>query len=124
MPEDMIPALALEAAREAAGRVRALEARAGEALHDRADTATHRALMAQKCEILAELPETVEPLLGESPGPAAEEFLAGLADFARRAGQALDLGSIFYMTALLYPEDYVDGDKNDLERFPEDFRAA
>lgn len=124
MGEDMIPGQAMRAALQAAARVRELEARAGEALHGRADTAAHRALMVQKCETLAELPETVEPLLGESPGPAAEEFLAGLADFSRRAGQALDLGSIFYMTALLYPEDYAEGDKNDLERFLEAFRAV
>ncbi len=124
MSGDVIPAPALEAASQAARRVRELEVLAGEALHGRGDTAGHRALMVQKCEVLADLPETVEPLLGRSPDPAAEEFLSGLADIARRAGQALDLGSIFYMTALLYPEDYAEGDPNDLERFVDGFRAV
>jgi len=66
----------------------------------------------------------VEQLAAEAEPPEAEEFLAGLADFARRAGQAMDLGSIFYMTALLYPEDYVAGEKNDLERFLDAFDPA
>ncbi|NMC48319.1 MAG: hypothetical protein GYA47_02645 [Desulfovibrio sp.] len=124
MSDDRIPAPALDAARQAARRVRELEARADEALHGKGDAAGHRALMIEKCETLADLPETVEPLLGKTPGPAAEEFLSGLADISRRAGQALDLGSIFYMTALLYPEDYAEGDQNDLERFLDGFRAA
>ena len=37
--------------------------------------------------------------------------------FSFSAGKALDLGSVFYMKALLYPEDYADGDNNDLENF-------
>ena len=45
-------------------------------------------------------------------------------DFARRAGMALSLESIFFMGALLYPEDYQDGDRNDLERFLDRFEAA
>lgn len=124
MSDDRIPGPAFDAARQAAERVRELEARAGEALHAKGDAAGHRELMIEKCQTLADLPEIVEPLLGKSPGPAAEEFLAGLAEFARRAGQALDLGSIFYMSALLYPEEYAQGDPNDLERFVDGFRAA
>ncbi len=124
MSDDRIPGPALDAARQAAKRVRELEARAGEALHGKGDAAGHRELMLEKCETLAGLPEIVEPLLGKSPGPAAEEFLSGLADIARRAGQAMDLGSIFFMTALLYPEEYAEGEPNDLERFVDGFRAA
>ena len=37
--------------------------------------------------------------------------------FSFSAGKALDLNSVFYMSALLYPEDYADGDTNDLENF-------
>ena len=122
MTEARIPAAALDAARLAAAKVRECEAKADEALHGRGDTAGHRALMIEKCETLADLPETVELLLAGADNPAAEEFLSGLADVARRAGQALDLGSIFYMTALLYPEDYATGDANDLERFLDGFK--
>ncbi len=124
MKGSRIPAQALEMARKAATRVRELEAAANEALHGRGDAAGHRALMIEKCETLADLPEAVEQAATEADTPEAEEFLAGLADFARRAGQAMDLGSIFYMTALLYPEDYVAGDKNDLERFLDGFDAV
>jgi DNA-directed RNA polymerase subunit K/omega len=82
MSDDVIPAPALEAAVQAAKRVRELEARADEALHGRGDAAGPRELMIEKCETLAGLPEIVEPLLGKSPGPAAEEFLSGLADIS------------------------------------------
>lgn len=124
MSKAVIPPQALETARKAAARIRELEAEANEALHGRGDTAGHRGLMIEKCETLADLPEAVEQLAAEADTPEAEEFLAGLADFARRAGQAMDLGSIFYMTALLYPEDYVAGEKNDLERFLDAFDPA
>lgn len=123
MTQEMVPAAALEAGRQAARRIRRLEAEAGEALHGRGDVAGHRALMVEKCEALVDLPEAVEPLLAKTDSPAAREYLDGLADFARRAGQALDLGSIFYMTALLYPEEYAEGDKNDLEEFLDEFAA-
>ena len=48
---------------------------------------------------------------------ARAEFETGLNSFAVRAAQAWELSSIFYMSALLYPEDYREGDLNDLELF-------
>ncbi|GFK94973.1 hypothetical protein NNJEOMEG_02821 [Fundidesulfovibrio magnetotacticus] len=109
-------AQALDLAREAAHDIRALEAQALAALHERGDKETHRLRMAEKCERLADLAEAVEPLL-DGGDETAQRLLHGLRDFARRANMALDLESIFFMGALLYPEDYQDGDPNDLERF-------
>lgn len=111
---------ALDVVRRAARDIRRIEVEAGEALYGRGDTARHRALLTEKCETLVALSDTVGPLLPGAGGDAAK-LKAGLEDFARRANQALDLESIFYMAALLYPEDYADGDPNDLERFLAEF---
>lgn len=115
-------AQALELLRNTAAGIRRLEAAAAKALHDEGDTVAHRDLMLEKCDLLADMPESVEELL-EDAGPDAQRLLRGLEGFARRANQALDLESIFYMSALLYPEEYTDGDPNDLERFLATFQA-
>lgn len=109
-------AQALDLAREAARNIRELEAQALAALHERGDKETHRLKMAEKCEQLIDLAEEADPLLA-GDGETADRLRQGLQDFARRAGMALDLESIFFMAALLYPEDYQDGEPNDLERF-------
>lgn len=123
MGKSRVPKAALEVAQNAARQVRALEAAALAALHGSNDVAAHRAKMSEKCVVLTSLPEEVEAYLPETPTPETEAFLAGLEDFARRAGMALSLESIFFMSALLYPDDYQDGDPNDLERFLERFEA-
>ena len=70
-------------------------------------------------------PRAVSRAAMENPVDLAEDaLLAGLEDFARRAGMALQLESIFFMGALLYPDDYEAGDPNDLERFLERFVAV
>uniref|UniRef100_A0A7C4ABD7 Uncharacterized protein n=1 Tax=Fundidesulfovibrio putealis TaxID=270496 RepID=A0A7C4ABD7_9BACT len=107
---------ALEIARDTAAVIRELERAALEALHGRNDVETYRFKLMEKCELLADLPEQVEQHLTHGGG-AAGELLRGLKDFARKANQAMDLESVFYMSALLYPEDYQDGEPNDLERF-------
>jgi len=109
-------AAALEMVRETAREIRRLEADALDALHGKGDTAAHRADLVEKCELLADLPERVEPLL-KGGDPGAQKLRKGLQDFARRANMALDLESVFFMGALLYPDDYQDGEPNDLERF-------
>lgn len=111
--------IALDMAREAAQAIRQLEAAAMEAL-GRGDTLLHRENMMEKCDILLDLPEKAEPYL-DGADDLTGKLKQGLAGFSRRAGQALDLESIFYMSALLYPEDYQDGELNDLERFLGEF---
>jgi len=123
MAQYRIPAVALTAVREAARRIRSLEAEALAALRERDDTAGHRADLLEKCRLLAALPETVKRSLPQAASPDTTAFAAGLSDFAHRADTALSLGSIFFMGALLYPEDYQEGDPNDLERFLERFEA-
>ena len=111
--------IALDMAREAAQTIRQLEAAAMEAL-GRGDTALHRENMMEKCDILLDLPGNADPYLDGSD-ELTGKLRKGLAGFSRKAGQALDLESIFYMSALLYPEDYQEGEVNDLERFLGEF---
>ena len=115
---------ALKLLGDTAADIRRLEAEAAEALHGRADKAAHREMMLEKCELLADLPENAQDALGaEASTPEGRRLLTGAEGFARRANQALDLESIFYMSALLYPDDYQDGDPNDLERFIGTFKG-
>jgi hypothetical protein len=105
-----------------AGKVRKLEAEAGRALHDADDAATYRQNLEDKTWLLLELPETLEPLLAGIERKKAEDIRGKLKNFARRAEPALQLASPFYMSALLYPEDYREGAKNDLELYIEQLR--
>jgi hypothetical protein len=124
MTRHKVPAAALAVAREAAGRIREIEAEAGRLLHEAGDTAGHRRLLTEKCLVLEELPGEAEEAFCDSTTGGKAAFTSGLEDFARRAAMALQLESIFFMGALLYPEDYRDGDPNDLERFLDRFEAA
>jgi hypothetical protein len=124
MGKRIVPRAALDMARDAARRIRAIEAEASRALHEAGDTDAHRAGLTQKCLVLEALPEQAAELMTGAAADDAAAFVAGLEDFARRAGMALSLESIFFMGALLYPEDYRDGDPNDLERFLDRFEAV
>src|SRR5512145_2517185 len=99
----------LDMVRETAVSIRELEKSALEDLHDKNDKEAHRFKMMEKCELLAEMSEHAEPYL-KGDDSASEQLRQGLKDFARRANMALDLESIFFMSALLYPDDYQDGD--------------
>ncbi|MGE4536798.1 MAG: hypothetical protein AB7D37_06955 [Desulfovibrio sp.] len=124
MGKPKVPQAALDMARQAAEAIRRLEAEAGRALHEAGDTAGHRKHLTDKCLTLEGLPGEVADILSASDADGAAAFAAGLEDFARRAGMALSLESIFFMGALLYPEDYQDGDPNDLERFLDRFEVV
>jgi hypothetical protein len=107
---------------ECAHEVRRVE---GQALHELEgqNTQGYRDGMRRKAELLAGLPKASLPLINELPEDAAQAIQEGVWRFARNAGNALSLDSVFYMSALLYPEDYREGEANDLERFLEELRA-
>lgn len=127
MGKRKVPMAALELVGVAARRIRELEASASRALHEAGDTATHRAELTQKCLVLEALSEDVADLLADGPDSPSGDvaaFVAGLEDFSKRAAMALSLESIFFMGALLYPDDYHDGEPNDLERFLDWFEGV
>lgn len=113
----------IDALNKEATRIRTLEAEAREALFERDDQKTYTEKLKEKTMILMDLPETMEPLLLDLDAGVRNEIEQGLDGFARRAGNAWGLSSLFYMSALLYPEDYAEGDKNDFERFIERLQA-
>ena len=90
---------------------------------ERKDVQSYRDGMRRKAELLAGLPKASIPLISGLPEDAAQGIGEGLWRFARNAGNALSLGSVFYMSALLYPAEYREGEPNDLEVFLEELRA-
>jgi len=108
---------AVSALQSAAERIRRIEDEAREALYTRNDPEAHRQKLQEKTMLLMELTELVAPFCDGMAKDARAEFETGLNSFAMSAAQALELSSIFYMSGLLYPDDYKEGDRNDLELF-------
>ncbi|SDK76914.1 hypothetical protein SAMN05660337_1168 [Maridesulfovibrio ferrireducens] len=105
-----------------AAQVRDIEKRASSALYDDKDEHLYRELMRQKAILLASLADNFasldEPLSAEERTVVQER----VGRFSLSASKALEIGSVFFMSALLYPDDHKDGDKNDLESFAEKVR--
>lgn len=99
-----------------AGRVRDLEAEAAEIIHDQGDQRGYEAKMAEKAELLADLAGEAEPLLAGVDPDKAQAVGARLQNFSGNAARSLQIGSVFYMSALLYPDDHREGEPNNLER--------
>ncbi len=114
---------AVSALQSAAERIRRIEDEAREALFTRDDPETHREKLQEKTMLLMELPDLAGPFYDGMAKDVRAEFERGLNSFAMKAAQALELSSIFYMSALLYPEDYKEGDRNDLESFIDRLRT-
>ncbi|MGC9196369.1 MAG: hypothetical protein ACP5IL_13085 [Syntrophobacteraceae bacterium] len=108
---------AVAALKKNAQRIRRLEAQAREALFVEDDPAAYREKLKEKTMLLMELPELIGPFCQDLDKEAARQIDKGLESFAMRAQRAMELSSVFYMNALLYPEDYREGDPNDLEVF-------
>lgn len=95
----------------------------GKAALERGDTPGYIAQMRSKADFLSCLAQNAVPLLGAFPDrDVAIRLSHALSRFSRSAGQALDLDSVFYMSALLFPEDHREGQPNDLECFAEQCR--
>ncbi len=100
-----------------AQEVRSLEAEAALLLHDQNDSQAYRRKMVEKATLLAGLTDQAGKHLAALDPAQAKPVRERLERFSKSAGTALDLGSVFFMSALLYPEDFQPGDKNDLETF-------
>ncbi len=106
------------------------EARALDCL-EAGDVPGHNAGMRQKAELLANMAEEARPHLEGLPGETRFQFAMALENFSASARTALRLNSLFYMSALLYPDDHKKGDPDNLslciERMAEqktEFRAG
>jgi len=109
----------IDTLKEAAAGVRALEAEAEEALSNKDDADTYRSKLEQKAMLIIDLESEVDdPLAALDPG-LSRRISGGLSRFAASAERGLGLESLFYLSALLYPQDHVEGEMNDLENFIE-----
>ena len=100
-----------------------LETEAERVLHEDKDTEKYRALMCQKAMFLQALPVEAEKVAAPLPASMAGPFLQQLAQFSENASRALGLDSVFYMYALLYPDNHVKGEPNNLDLLAERARA-
>lgn len=105
----------IELLEKRAGQIRALEKRAHAAIQMAGDQSEYEAIMREKARLLAELHDDVVAV--DSSVDAATENR--LAVFSESAANSLRIGSVFYMSALLFPEDHQPGTPNDLEVFIE-----
>ncbi len=103
--------------------LRNLEAEAGRALHEKNNPDRYKELMRQKAMFLAAIADEAEPYLDCLPPDTASQARQRLERFSRSAETSLSIGSVFFMSALLYPEDYKEGQKNDLEAFSAEVTA-
>ncbi|GAB1410134.1 hypothetical protein MASR1M90_12880 [Desulfovibrionales bacterium] len=106
--------------REQVQQIASIETDAQAKLHDQNDPDGYRHAMSTKASLLAALPRTAAPHLDAVPmeiRPMAEHRLDMFASSAKRS---LEIGSVFFMSALLYPEDHQPGQPNDLERWLHD----
>ncbi|MBG0791541.1 MAG: hypothetical protein H0S80_13700 [Desulfovibrionaceae bacterium] len=101
---------------QASAEVRRLEAE-GDAVIKTEGQLAFQARMEKKAEVLAGLAEKAAPLTAEMDGALGKFADDRLIRFSTSAATALRIGSVFFMTALLYPEEHKPGEPNDLEVF-------
>ena len=81
---------------------------------DANDTPGHNAAMRQKAELLASMADDAKPMLEFLSGELRFNVALALENFSASARTALRLDSIFYMGALLYPDDHRKGEPDNL----------
>ena len=72
--------------------------------------------MREKAEMLKNLYKEAEPKLRNIPLANQERIRKILANFSQNAATALSLDSVFYMSALLYPDDYKENEADNLQK--------
>lgn len=97
-------------------QVRQLETE-GDAVLQSEGQLAFQAKLEKKAEVLAALGEDAWDLTKAVGGELGDEIAQKLEQFSMSASTSLRIGSVFFMTALLYPEDHKPGDPNDLETY-------
>ncbi len=98
-------------------KINDLEKRAGAALAKDYDLEVYHDCLRQKAEILAKLPDELYEKIETLDRYTKKYVINGLGGFSHGAVKALTLDSVFYMSALLYPENHRDDENNDLDDF-------
>lgn len=103
--------------RQCALEIKNLETKAAAVLADNYDLELYHNLLKEKAEALRDIHDLGQDLSGDLDDDLQKLLRDRLGGFSHAALKALQLDSVFYMAALLYPEDYQPGAKNDLESF-------
>jgi len=106
-----------------ASAVKDIEAQAQAILLGKGDQTGYQALMRQKAELLAALADDADALVEALPQAQADQAAGRLEEFSLNAANSLRIGSVFYMSALLYPDEHKPGEPNNLELFAAEVRA-
>lgn len=83
---------------------------------DNGDKDGYASNMVEKAIKLKDLDRLAKPRLKDLPEGVRREVENRIARFSSGAATALSLESLFYMSALLYPDDYKEGEPDNLER--------
>ena len=121
MSNDITPVIDWLRARHAA--IMALE-QEGLELLGKGDKEGYKDKMRAKAESVAALVRDVAPVLAPLPEAARERILRGLMRFSQSAATGLKLGSVFYMWALLYPDEHKLGEPDNLALFIDGLAAG
>lgn len=103
--------------RERHAAIRQREADALDCLYKENDPVAHRQLMMERAELIATIDVETKTLVDALPENARENARETLRRFAQGARNALRLDSVFYMSALLYPDEHKQGEPDNMERF-------
>jgi hypothetical protein len=103
--------------------VRAIEAEAGAIIHGQGDQAGYVDKMREKATLLAALDEDARPLVRALEPVLAKAAGERLERFSASAASSLSVGSPFFMSALLYPDEHKPGQPNDLELYADEVRG-
>ncbi|WP_316900056.1 hypothetical protein [Pseudodesulfovibrio indicus] len=122
MPDQTVLEL-IEYLEKVNAEVKRIEAE-GEAMLASSGQDAFRAKLEEKAKLLAGLAENSWELVERVEGDLGDEIAQRMERFSMSASTALRIGSVFFMTALLYPEDYKPGDPNDLEAYIGELRGA
>jgi hypothetical protein len=104
---------------EQAKQIEQLEILAAKLVQDPQSVQRYRAVLEEKARLLAGLAQLALPITKKMPSEDATELQQMLNKFSQSAATSLRIGSPFYMSALLYPQDHQQGQPNDLELFIE-----
>ena len=107
---------AKEALTAKAKMIRDLEAEAKRKLHGEGDQQAYYRLLREKAQTIHSLLYEVQDDLEELPEEVQDKIESALESMGVRASQALEVDSPFFMAMLLYPDDYVEGEENELEQ--------
>jgi hypothetical protein len=112
---------AAKALRAKANIIRDLEAEAKRKLQEEQDQEAYNRLLREKARTIHSLLYEVQDDLDGLPEEEQDQLESALENMGIRASQALEVDSPFFMSMLLYPDDYTEGEENELEKLISSF---